>query len=493
MSYCIGADLGTSAIKLTLADEKGSVIRSIEESFPLILIKPGYSEQDPSCWAEALIKGLRKISENINEDIIGIAIDGQMHGLIALDENYKVIRNAILWNDSRSDKECQYLNQVVGKKTLLSETGNIAYPGFTLPKIMWMKRNEKSLFKKIRHIMLPKDYLNFVLTGVIATDYSDAAGTLAFNVKEKKWSEKMIAISGLEESCFPDVNKTGDYLGTIKEEIRQRCHIKNDVKVYQGAADNAAAALGSGIIEDGACNISLGTSGTILVEKSTYVYDKSGAIHSFNDAQGRYCLLACMLSAASCFKWLNDEVFRLTDYSEEQRKIKDDKLGRNNVFFLPYLMGERSPINDIDAKGMFIGLSLDTDRAALSQAVFEGVCFALKDSFVQLSKMGVKINKSYLTGGGSRSHLWKKLLSSILNIPLYTVSDAYGPSYGMCITVLVSSGKYSSLSEAKKGLIEVSEVTYPDLGLVKLYRKQYSRFSKIYPAVKGLFKTLKTR
>lgn len=490
MSYCIGCDLGTSAIKLTLVDESGKALSSLEESYPSYYPASGYSEQDPKDWFTALKKGLKELNEKADKEVSAIAIDGQMHGLVALDEEGNVLRNAILWNDSRSQKECKYLNETIGKKTLLEETGNIAYPGFTLPKILWMKENEPELFRKIRHVLLPKDYLNYLLTGKIYTDYSDAAGTLVLDVKNRKWSKKMIEISGLQKSCYPEINETGTYLGDMKEEIAKECGFSGKVKVYQGAADNAAAAIGNGVLSDGDCNISLGTSGTIFIANNNYVFNENGAIHSFLSGNHSYCLLACMLSAASSLKWLMDNVFESEDYYGLQEKIKEENLGNNKLLFLPYMMGERSPINDPSARGVFFGLTLGTTREDMVQAVMEGVTLALKDSFVALKKMGVEIKKSTITGGGSKSPLWRKMIASALNIPISSFSASYGPSYGMALVCLTEEGYFSSLEEAKKKVIHIEGITLPDEELYARYEKKYAQFKELYQCVKPLYPKL---
>ena len=399
MNYTIGADLGTSAIKLTLVDEKGRLIQSVEESYPLILKQSGYSEQDPQAWVETLKKGLNELSSCLDGEVLGLCIDGQMHGLVALDENMNVIRPCILWNDSRSKEICDELNKTYDAEKLLLATGNIAYPGFTLPKILWMKKYEKDNYDKIRHVLLPKDYLNYVLTSHLYSDFSDAAGTLLYDVKNRVWSKEMITLSGLDEKVLPEIVETGTDLGLLNEEFTKGNKMLKNCHVYQGAADNAAAAIGNGVIEDNECNISLGTSGTIYISTKQYSYPKNGAIHSFSSATGSNCLLACMLSAASCLKWFNESILKTTDYKKEQESITFDRLGHNNIFFLPYLMGERSPINDSSARGVFFGLSMDTTRYDMTQSILEGVAFALKDSFIALKEMGIEILQSYITGG----------------------------------------------------------------------------------------------
>ncbi len=491
MDLFLGADLGTSSIKLVLMDEKGSIVSSSTEDIPLLFPHPSWSEQNPSSWVEAFKKALNKICDVDKRKMIkGICIDGQMHGLVVLDEDYKVIRPAILWNDERTKKETEELNENPGKEELIKLTGNIAYAGFTAPKILWMKHNEPSLFNKIRHIMLPKDYLNFYLTGILSTDYSDAAGTLLLDVKNKEWSKKMIDIIGIKKEYLPKLYSSLDLVGNVKKEVCSELGLNKDVFVLAGAGDNAASAIGSGVINNSEANISLGTSGTIFVDSDKYAFDKNGAIHSFLSAKGGYCLLACMLSAASCLKWLNESIFMTSDFQGEQKKINVSDLGNNNVFFLPYLMGERSPINDPDARGLFIGLTQSSSRKDITLAVLEGVAFALKDSLVSVQKMGVNISESCLTGGGAKSELWQNIIANILNIRLNIVSDRYGPSYGMGMCCLVHQGIFKDLEDATNKLIRINYTVVPNKELVDKYQEKYKKFSSIYPSVKELYKKL---
>lgn len=492
MALFIGGDLGTSALKLLLVDEKGKILKTVSEEYPLSFPHPGWSEQNPADWWKAFVKGIEDlVSPEEKKQIKGIALDGQMHGLVALDEKGQVIRPAILWNDGRTIEEVDYLNKQIGKENLIKETGNIAYAGFTAPKILWMKKNEPELFKKIAHIMLPKDYLVYKLTGKFATEYSDAAGTLLLDVSHKKWSEKMLSICGVKKEALPKIYESGEIVSNLSKETAELLALNEKAFVCAGAADNAAAALGVGAIESGDANISLGTSGTIFVDSDKFTFDPNGAIHAFNSASGDYCLLACMLSAASCLKWLNETILMTEDYQKEQKEIKTENLGKNHVFFLPYLMGERSPINNPEARGLFIGLTMDTSRADMTQAVLEGVAFALKDSLMAAKKMGVTVKESCLTGGGSKSVLWRQILANILDLKLDIVGDQYGPAYGMAMMAMVAGGIFKNMKEAKKALIQVKETIVPEKEKVKLYEERYEQFVNIYPAVKELYQRIK--
>ncbi|MBQ7848812.1 MAG: xylulokinase, partial [Clostridia bacterium] len=419
MSYYIGIDLGTSACKFLLMDEAGAIVNVVSKEYPLEFPKPGWSQQRPEDWKAAMMAGVPELIAGIDaSEIKGIGSGGQMHGLVVLDKDDNVIRPAILWNDGRTAKQVDYLNGEIGKEKLSALTANIAFAGFTAPKILWMKENEPENFAKIDKIMLPKDYINYVLTGVHACDYSDASGMLLLDVQNKCWSSEMLAICGVEEKQMPKLFESFECIGTVKPEIAKALGLPEGVKVAAGAGDNAAAAVGTGVVGEGGCNISLGTSGTVFISSKSFGVDKHNALHAFAHADGGYHLMGCMLSAASCNKWLMDDIFKTTDYAAEQAAIDEAKLGRNNVFFLPYLMGERSPINDTDARGTFIGMSMDTTRADMTLAVLEGVAFAIRDSVEVARSLGIDIPSSKICGGGAKSPLWKKIMANVLGVKL---------------------------------------------------------------------------
>ena len=379
--YYIGIDLGTSSVKLLLMDELGVIHQQVTREYPLEFPHPGWSQQAPEDWKDAVLSGLQELTANCDKrQIAGIGTGGQMHGLVVLDRDDNVIRPAILWNDGRTAAQVDYLNDVIGKQKLSAWTANIAFAGFTAPKILWMRENEPENFARIAKIMLPKDYVNYVLTGVHCCDYSDASGMLLLDVAHKRWSKEMLDLCGITEAQMPALYESYETVGTLRPEIAQLLGFPENVKVCAGAGDNAAAAVGTGVVGDGGCNISLGTSGTVFISSKQFGVDPNNALHAFAHADGGYHLMGCMLSAASCNKWLMDDILRTKDYAGEQAPITDEKLGTNHVYFLPYLMGERSPINDTNARGAFIGMSMDTSRADMTQAVLEGVAFAIRDS-----------------------------------------------------------------------------------------------------------------
>lgn len=484
----IGIDLGTSAVKLLLMDEQGKILNIVSRSYPLEFPKPGWSQQNPADWRKAVLKGIPALLEGFDkEQVAGIGAGGQMHGLVVLDENDCVIRPAILWNDGRTAKQVDYLNEVVGKKKLSELTANIAFAGFTAPKLLWMQENEPELFARIKKVMLPKDYINYILTGVHCTDYSDASGMLLLDVANKCWSKEMLAVCGLTEEQMPRLFESYETVGTLLPEIAAQLGLPANVKVAAGAGDNAAAAVGTGTVGEGGCNISLGTSGTIFISAKQFRVDENNALHAFAHADGGYHLMGCMLSAASCNKWLMDDIYQTEAYAAEQEKISEEKLGKNHVYFLPYLMGERSPINDTNARGVFLGMTMDTSRADLTQAVLEGVAFAIRDSMEVAKKLGISITRSKICGGGAKSPLWKKIMANVLNIELQCVASEQGPGLGGAMFAMVACGAYPSVEEACNALVTVSETITPEPALAARYEARYQQFKKIYPACKPLF------
>ncbi len=490
--YFIGVDLGTSAVKLLLVDETGAILRSVSREYPLLFPHPGWSEQNPADWWDACVDGIRALIEGIDASAVaGIGCGGQMHGLVALDDADRVLRPAILWNDGRTADEVTYLNETIGRQTLSARTANIAFAGFTAPKLLWMRKHEPELFKKIRRIMLPKDYINYRLTGVHCCDYSDASGMLLLDVAHKRWSPEMLDVCGMAEAQMPTLYESSDVVGTLLPDVAAALRLPESVRVVAGAGDNAAAAVGTGIVEDGGCNISLGTSGTVFIASDTFAVDPGNALHAFAHANGRFHLMGCMLSAASCNKWLCEDILHTKDYAAEQAEITQDDLGRNRVFFLPYLMGERSPINDTDARGLFIGLSMDTPRKALVLAALEGVAFALRDSVEVAKGLGVQIPSSKLCGGGAKSPLWRTILANVLGIPLELPTAEEGPGFGGAMLAMVGCGAYSDVCAAAKALVSVRETVYPESVLTARYEIAYQKYRQIYPAVRDLYKELK--
>lgn len=485
----IGIDLGTSAVKLLLMDGEGKIVNVVSREYPLYFPHPGWSEQKPEDWYAQTIDGIKELIRDVDKaQVAGISFGGQMHGLVILDKDDNVIRPAILWNDGRTTDETDYLNNVVGKAKLSEYTANIAFAGFTAPKLLWVRDKEPENFARIAKIMLPKDYIAYKLTGVHCTDVSDASGMLLFDVKNRRWSREMCDICGISESQLAKCYESYETVGTVLPEIAGELGISSSVRVAAGAGDNAAAAVGTGTVGDNMCNISLGTSGTIFISSRHFGVDKYNALHSFAHADGSYHLMGCMLSAASCNKWWMDEIIGTKDYGEEQKNI--EKLGENHVYYLPYLMGERSPHNDPNARAAFIGMTMDTTRADMTQAVLEGVAFALRDSLEVAKSLGIDLKRTKICGGGAKSPLWKKIIANVLNLKVDVIESEEGPAMGGAMLAAVACGEYGSVEEIAAKVVKVVDTVEPDPELVAKYEARYAQFKEIYPTCKPLFEKL---
>ncbi len=486
----VGIDLGTSSVKLLLMNEAGEVKNIVSREYPLYFPNPGWSEQKPQDWYKETMEGLKELLKDFDKsEVTGISFGGQMHGLVILDENDEVIRPAILWNDGRTTKECDYLNNEIGKETLSKYTANISFTGFTAPKILWVENNEPENFARIRKIMLPKDYIAYKLTGVHCTDVSDASGMLLLDVENRKWSKEMCDICHISEDMLPKLFESYECVGTVLPDIASELGISKDVKVAAGAGDNAAAAVATGTVGNGNCNISLGTSGTVFISSEKFGVDKNNALHAFCDANGAYHLMGCMLSAASCNKWWMEEIIGTKDFAKEQENI--NKLGENHVYYLPYLMGERSPHNNPNARGTFIGMTMDTSREDMTLAVLEGVAFALRDSLEVAKSLGVPISRTKICGGGAKSPLWKKIIANVLNIKVDVLETEEGPSLGGAMLAAVACGAYESVEAAAEKIVKVVDTVEPDLELAAKYEERYNQFKQIYPALIPVFETIK--
>ena len=484
--YYIGVDLGTSAVKLLLMKEDGKIENVVSKEYPLYFPREGWSQQNPRDWWEQTVLGIRKLTEGFDKSqVAGISFGGQMHGLVVLDENDQVIRPAILWNDGRTQEETEYLNREIGKENLSAYTANIAFAGFTAPKLLWMRKQEPENFSKIAKIMLPKDYLAYRMTGVHSTDYSDASGMLLLDVKNRRWSEPMMEICGISREQLPDLYESYEVTGTLTKEAAKELDLPKTCKVAAGAGDNAAAAVGTGTVGEGKCNVSLGTSGTIFISSREFQVDSHNALHAFAHADGHYHLMGCMLSAASCNKWWMDEIIRTKEYGKEQEKIQE--LGNNHVYFLPYLMGERSPHNDPKVRSMFLGMSMDTTREDMTQAVLEGVAFAIRDSLEVAKALGIAVTRTNICGGGAKSPLWKKIMANVLRIPVDIVKEEEGPALGGAMLAAVACKEYATVEEAAQKIVKIVDTVYPDPELMERYEKRYQSFVRLYPAVRGLF------
>lgn len=481
----IGIDLGTSSTKLLLMDRKGKVVKTVSRDYPLSFIKETWIEQKPEDWFNAVIDGLKEIVKGNEKELSAISFSGQMHGLVLLDEKDEVIRPAILWCDQRTEKECEYLNKKIGKEFLLKNTGNVALTGFTLPKILWVRENEPDKFEKIAKVMLPKDFIAYKLSGVFATDVSDASGTLFLDVSRRKWSDEMIKISGLRKENFPKVYESYEKVGTIKKDIAKILGLNENVKIVIGGGDQAVGAVGVGVVNDDYLSVALGTSGVVFANNSNYVHDKEGRLHCFCHASGKYHQMGVILSAASCLKWWVEEINKTDDYEMILKEAENSQ--PSDLYFLPYLVGERTPHNDVNVRGAFIGLNLNHKREDMTRAVLEGVAFALRDSYEILKEMGISGKKVRLSGGGARNILWRQIISDILGLEVETVNSLEGPAFGAAIIAAVGDGAYKDIDEACSSIIKSSDAVYPDEKMVEVYNIKYKKFKILYPMLKEFY------
>lgn len=482
----IGVDLGTSAVKLLLMTGEGEIIKVVSKEYPLYMNDDGWSEQAPQDWWDGVCSGIKELIIDIEPSLIkAISFSGQMHGLVTLDKDDQVLRPAILWNDQRTGKQCDTLN-ALGIEKLIDHTANIALTGFTAPKILWMKENEAELFSKISKIMLPKDYIAYKLSGVHATDVSDASGMLLLDVKNRKWSNYMLEILGITEKQLPKLFESYECIGHLTQEAANQTGLSTNTKVVIGGGDQAVGAVGTGTVSNNMCSISLGTSGVVFVASDTFKvkYGKD-ILHSFCDSTGKYHMMGVTLSAAGSNKWWMEEILNSKDNKHEQKDIFN--LGKNKVFFLPYLSGERSPHNDPKAKGAFIGLSMTTKRCDMTQAVLEGVAFSLRDSLETVRSLGIDVNTIRIIGGGAKSILWRKIIANIFNTRVEIINSEEGPAFGAAILAAVGDKKYTSVEQATQKLITVKDFIDPQQDLVKLYNDKYDIYKKLYPSLKDTF------
>jgi xylulokinase len=482
----IGVDLGTSSVKLLLMDENGKIESIVTREYPIYYPQTGWSEQKPEDWYGALVDGIKELTKDCNKDEIdGISFSGQMHGMVILDENDKVIRPAILWNDGRTQAECDYLNNEIGREKISSYTANMALTGFTAPKLLWVRKHEPENFAKIKKVMLPKDYVAYMLSGVHCTDVSDASGMLLFDVQNKCWSKEMLDICDLKEEQMARVYESYEIVGNISQKASEETGLPTSVKVIAGGGDQAVASVGTGTVGKGKCNVSLGTSGVVFISAQEFAVDENNALHAFCHADGKYHFMGVMLSAGASNTWWMNDILGTKDYVKEEKNIT--KLGENNTFFLPYLMGERTPHNNPNARGTFIGMTMDTSREEMTQAVLEGVAFALRDSFEIAKSLGVEVERTRINGGGANSPLWCNIVANILNVKVDKINSKEGPAFGAAILAAVGCGKYSNVEEATEKLIKVVDTIEQDPEIVELYNKKYQVFKDLYPSLKDMF------
>ncbi|WP_298843507.1 xylulokinase [Clostridium sp.] len=494
--YFLGIDLGTSSVKIIIMDESGKVVKTTTRDFEISYPHIGWAEQNPDDWWEGTKEGIKeiiKLSGLKADEIKGIGFSGQMHGLVLLDKDNKVLMPAILWCDQRTQEECDYLNNVIGQDKLSKYTANMALTGFTAPKVLWVKKHKPDIYNKIAKMMLPKDYIRFKLTGLFATDVSDASGTLMLDVKNRKWSKEMLNILEIDEKLLPKVFESYQVTGRVCEEAAKVTGLSEETLVVAGAGDQAAGAVGTGTVDSGVVSVALGTSGVVFACDKKFSVDKKNRLHSFCHANGRYHQMGVMLSAASCLQWWNDNInldTKENSFESLLTEAENSTAGSKGIIYLPYLMGERTPYSDPDAKGAFIGLNITHTRGDMTRSILEGVCFGLRDSLEILKSMGVDVKEVRVSGGGSKSTLWKQILASVFNLKVSSINSKEGPAYGAAILAAVGCGLYDNVDDACNSLIKITDTITPIAKDVDKYDKTYKVYASLYGCLKDKFKEL---
>ncbi|MBU3181287.1 xylulokinase [Clostridium psychrophilum] len=492
----LGIDLGTSSVKIIIMNQSGDIVDSTSKDYDVSFPKEGWAEQNPEDWWESTKQGIKELLCNGNiksEDITGISFSGQMHGLVLLDKNEKVLMPAILWCDQRTQKQCDYLNNKFGQDKLSKYTGNKALTGFTLPKVLWVKENKPEIYKKIAHMMLPKDFISFKLTGNYSTDVSDASGTLMFDVENRKWSKEIIDIFEIDKEVLPKVYESWKGVGNISSQAAKETGLSTKTLVMAGAGDQAAGAVGSGTVETGILSVALGTSGVVFACDEKFSVDRENRLHSFCHSNGKWHQMGVMLSAASCLKWWVENVnidIKEDAFNKLLCEAENAPVGSNKLLFLPYLMGERTPHNDPNARGSFIGLNITHKRGDMTRAILEGVCFGLRDSLEILRSLNVEVKEVRVSGGGSKSKLWRQILADIFNLDVLVTNSKEGPAYGASILAAVGCGLYESVDEACKQLIKITDIVEPIKVNVEKYDKLYKIYTPLYSCLEEKFEEL---
>ncbi|MGI9491026.1 MAG: xylulokinase [Geminicoccaceae bacterium] len=488
----IGLDVGTSGVKALLVTSDGHIVASATEDYPLLTPKPGWTEQEPESWWAASCHVLKSIAEKAEAPIEAIGLTGQMHGAVFLDADGEVIRPALLWNDQRTADECVDIESRIGSQRVRDITGNPALSGFQAPKILWLRKHEPGAYVRLCHVLLPKDFIRYRLSGALATDASDAAGTLFLDLVRRDWSEEILKALDIPLEWLPKVHEGPDVTGHVTAEGAKATGLQEGLPVIAGGGDNAAAAVGSGVVGEGTGFVSLGTSGVVFVASEKPKIDLDGALHAFCHAvPGRYHLMGVILSAGGSLRWYRDNLARLKvddkngAYDQIFARAAEVEPGADGLFYLPYLAGERTPHMDPFARGAFVGLSLAHDDRHMARAVIEGISFALKDSLVLMDRLGVSPDQLFAVGGGARSPLWRTWLASILGIGLQRLEVEQGPAMGAALLGAVGAGIHSDVETALAKMVrKEGPLETPKPALEGYYQPCYDRFTRLYPALK---------
>ncbi|MCL2888504.1 MAG: xylulokinase [Elusimicrobia bacterium] len=491
MSYVLGLDLGTSALKGLLISRDGKAVASASSEYPVLNPAPGFSEQNPLLWpvaAENVIKEIIRLVPDAKAQIEAVSFSGQMHTLVLLDENNKPLRNAILWNDVRTTAQCEKITKVLGAD-LLKITKNRALEGFTLPKILWVQENELGIWKKTKKFLLPKDFLSFYFTGEMQMEYSDSAGTLMLDIEKKQWSKRIADAFNIPQNVFPKLMNSTDKAGVIKKEIAQKLGLTNQPAVYPGGADNACAAAGAGVLDTKTGMCSIGTSGVFLAYEGRTVQDYKGSVHFFNHIiKDSYYSMGVTLSAGSSLSWFKNAFAKNMSFEEFLDGVEKIPAGSGGLLFTPYLVGERTPYADSAVRGSFIGIDISHTTAHFARAVMEGITFSLKDCMELMIKAGKKFERVIAVGGGAKNKDWLQMQADIFNCKIITLETEQGPSLGACMTAAVGAGWFDSFQNCAEKFVKLSKEYAPDARTAQEYKTVYEKYKKIYAATRELTK-----
>ena len=504
MELLLGIDLGTSGTKTVLFDSNGRRLASHTVEYPLYQPKNGWAEQDPEDWWRAVQETVRTVlakSGAKSEDIRSIGIAGQMHGLVMLDSQGQVLRKAILWCDGRTQAQCAEITQTVGREKLLAITANPALTGFTAGKILWVREHEPELYEKCRHILLPKDYIRYKLTGEFATEVSNASGMNLLDVPQRQWSGEILSLLGIDRSLLGEMYESCQVTGKVTKAAAEATGLAEGTVVVGGAGDNAAAAIGTGVVEEGKAFTTLGTSGVIFAHAGQVTIDPQGRVHTFCSAvPGAWTVMSCTLSAGLSLQRFRNQfcpaeretaaALGVDPYELMTAEAEKSPIGANRLIYLPYLMGERSPLLDSDARGVFFGLSAIHTRGDLVRAVLEGVAYSQRQCLDVFREMGVDVSDMAICGGGGRSPLWRQMLSDLYNCPVKTIASEQGPALGVAILAGVGAGVYDTVAQGCAAAVRTGEESTPDSGRSAAYEPYYNLYRSLYPALREQFRTL---
>lgn len=504
MGYLIGVDIGTSGTKTVLFDGAGTPVASSTVEYPMYQPKNGWAEQRPEDWWDATARTLQEVLQKSGvskNDIKGIGLSGQMHGLVMLDEAGEVLRPSIIWCDGRTVAECEELTQKIGKEWLIELSANPALPGFTGGKILWVRKHEPQIYENCRHILLPKDYIRYKLTGEFATEVSDASGMNLLDVPKRQWSDEILGKLEIDRALLPKMYESYEISGRISKQVAEQTGLLEGTPVAGGAGDNAAAAVGTGVVQTGKAFTTIGTSGVIFAHADEVAIDPEGRVHTFCHAvPGKWTVMSCTLAAGLSLKWFRDQFCSAEmeaaagmgkdPYELMNEQIKRLPIGANKLIYLPYLMGERSPLLNADARGVFFGLSAIHTKYDMMRAVMEGVTYSQRNCLDVLREMGVSFSEMMATGGGGTSPVWRQMLADVYGCEVSTVASKEGPALGVALLAGVGVGMFGSVEEACAQVIQKNTVQQPVEEHSRSYEQYYQLFRNLYPDLKAHYKTL---